>query len=330
MRGTLLMVLLLGGSAALADEVKLKNGDRISGTVKSLASGKLAVATPHAGVLSIDWAQVESVTTDAKVSVTVTTGETFEGRLSAGANRTLKIRTEGAAEPIEMDFAKVKAFNQTPNLWRGNVNLSARATDGNTHTRNGLASVSVQRTTETDDFIIRGIYRYGTRSGELQERNAYGMTKYNHQIAGDFSGYVSAEFLSDTFKDLRLQSIFSAGFGYQLVRTSWMDLGVEAGLAYIDNNYRKIQEDSDHFGARASVALRVDLFWGFQFKDLFTIYPNFDESQDFQIRNEATLTNNLGAGWSLIAGVITEWDREPAPGRARHDNTYFLGLGYSF
>ena len=105
---------------------------------------------------------------------------------------------------------------------------------------------------------------------------------------------------------------------------------LEAGLAWINNDYHRLQEDENHLGGRASAHLRLDLFWGFQFKDTFTIYPNFEDTQDFQIRNEATLTNNLGQGWSLVGGVITEYDREPAPGAHRHDNTYFFGLGYSF
>ena len=69
---------------------------------------------------------------------------------------------------------------------------------------------------------------------------------------------------------------------------------------------------------------------GFVFKDVFTIYPNFEESQDFQIRNEAMLTNTLGGGWSILGGVITEYDRTPAVGIVRHDDTYFVGLGYTF
>ena len=53
----LLPALLLLGGAALGDEIKLKNGDRITGTVTGLAGGKLAVDTPHAGAVKIDWAR---------------------------------------------------------------------------------------------------------------------------------------------------------------------------------------------------------------------------------------------------------------------------------
>jgi putative salt-induced outer membrane protein YdiY len=323
-------VLVLAAGAAAEDEVKLKNGDRLAGKVTGLAGGKLVVETAHSGKLQVDWAQVVSVKTDEKVKVRVSTGETFEGKLSAGANGALKIESDGAKAAVEVDPAKVTHFNQAPAAWHGSVNLSGRATDGNTHTRSLIATADLGRGTEDDDFILRGVYRYGKRSGELQERNAYGLMKYSHKLFGEVSGFVSVELLSDPFKDLRLQTIVAAGLGYDLVKSDKMDLGVEAGVAYIDNNYRELLEDEDHVGGRVSARLRLDLPLGFQFRNLFTIYPNFEESQDFQIRNEATLTNNLGAGWSLVAGVITEYDRTPPPGIRRHDDTYFLGLGYSF
>lgn len=324
-----MLALLLLGSAVAGDEIKLKNGDRITGTVTGLAGGKLSVDTPHAGALKIDWAQVASLTTDGKHKVRMVTGEEVEGKLS-GQDGKLKVASEGAAAPVEVEWAKVTHLNKPPTQWHGSLGLSARATDGNTHTTSGLATADLARTTETDEFIIRAIYRYGERSGELQERNAYGIGKYSYRFTERLYGFLSAEFLSDEFKDLKLQTVVSAGLGVDVLKESWIDFSAEAGAAYVDNNFDELQEDEGHAGARASAKARVDLVLGFVVKDIFTIYPNFEESQDFQIRNELLLTNTLGGGWSVIGGVITEYDREPALGKRRHDDTYFVGLGYTF
>jgi hypothetical protein len=329
MRWTLLALFILGGGAALGDEIKLKNGDRISGTVTGLAGGKLVVDTVHSGPVKIDWAQVASLSTDGKHRVRLVTGEEVEGKLS-GQDGKLKVASEGAAAPVEVEWAKVAFLNKPPAAWHGSVGLSARATDGNTHTVSGLATADLALVRDEDEFVIRAIYRYGERSGELQERNTYGLGKYSRKIYERLYGFISAEFLSDEFKDLKLQTVVSVGLGYEVLKESWIDFSVEAGIAYIDNNFDEIQEDEGHAGARVSAKARVDLVLGFVAKDIFTIYPNFEESQDFQIRNEALLTNSLGGGWSVIGGVITEYDREPALGKVRHDDTYFLGLGYTF
>jgi hypothetical protein len=327
MRLTLIALLLCVSAAG--DEIKLKNGDRITGTVTGMAGGKLAVDTPHSGPLKIDWTQVASLTTDGKHKVRMVTGEEVEGKLS-GQDGKLKVASEGAAAPVEVDWAKVTHLNKPPTQWHGSLGLSARATDGNTHTTTGLATADLSRTTEVDEFIIRAIYRYGERSGELFERNAYGIGKYSYRFTERLYGFLSAEFLSDEFKDLKLQTVVSAGLGVDVLKESWIDFSVEAGAAYIDNNFDELQVDESHAGARVSAKARVDLVLGFVVKDIFTIYPNFEESQDFQIRNELLLTNTLGGGWSVIGGVITEYDREPALGKVRHDDTYFMGLGYTF
>ncbi|HYE99769.1 MAG TPA: DUF481 domain-containing protein, partial [Planctomycetota bacterium] len=321
---------ILAGTAGSADEVVLKNGDRLSGKVLGLKGGKLAVETAHAGVVLTDWAQVASVRTDAAVKVRLVSDETFEGKLAAGADGRLKVETQGPAAPVEVDPAKVKSFNEPPPAWKGSVTVAARATDGNTHSTQFLAAGEAIRETERDLFLMRVFSRYGERSGVLTERNTYGLAKYQHVLYESLYGWTSVELLSDRFKDLRLGTVVAAGLGYTFLKESWIDLTGEAGVAYFDNNFRELQDDESHMGGRASARLRVALPLDLEFKDLFTWYPNFEDTADWQIRNEATLGTALGGGWSLLGGVITEIDNEPADGLEEHDNTYFVGLGWAF
>ena len=86
MKTTLLALFLLLGSAAFADdEVKLKNGDRITGKISGLAGGKLVVETTAEGKVSIDWTQVVSVKTDEPLRLKLLNGDLVEGKVSPGA-----------------------------------------------------------------------------------------------------------------------------------------------------------------------------------------------------------------------------------------------------
>jgi len=322
-------VFVLAAVGAADDEVKLKNGDRLTGKVTSLAGGKLVLETAHSGPLKIDWAQVVSVKTDNPVKVRMATNEIFEGKLSPGGDGRLKVETQGAKDPIEVDLAKVTHFNQPPTQWHGSVTASAKATDGNTHVKSFLIAGEGIRETEADLLLVKAIFRYAKTGGVLTERNGYGIGKYNLKITPDFYGYVSEELLSDAFKDIRIQTITSIGVGYVFLKQAEIDFSAEAGFAYITNDF-KVANDESHPGARASAKLRVALPLGFEFKDTFTIYPNFKHSQDYQIRNEATLGTALGGGWTLLGGVITEFDNRPSPGLKKADDTYFIGLGLTF
>jgi hypothetical protein len=326
-----LLLALLGATApgAADDEVTLKNGDRVSGKVLALSKGKLSLETPHSGVLRVDWPQVVSLKTDGKVRVTLQTGELLEGKLSAPKHGTLRVETEGVGAPVDVDFSKVKSFNEPPVAWHGGVSLSVRATDGNTHTASFLAAGEGIRETEADLLLVRAVFRYGDRSGDLIERNSYGLAKYLYRFYGGLYGYASVEFLSDKFKDLRLGTVVSVGAGTEILKHERVDLSAEAGFAFFDNNFY-VSADESHSGARASVRLRLALPLGFEAKDLFTWYPNFEDTADWQIRNEATIGTALGGGWSLLGGVISEFDNEPPPGFQEYDNTYFAGLGFTF
>src|SRR6185436_1621886 len=282
----MLAVFLLSAVVAADDEVKLKNGDRLTGKVTSLAGGKLELETTHSGPLKIDWAQVVSVKTDNPIKVRMITNEIFEGKLSPGENGRLKIETQGAAAPIEVDLPKVMFFNQPPTQWHGSITASAKATDGNTHVKSFLIAGEGTRETEGDLFFLRAIFRYAKTSGLLTERNGYGIGKYNLKITPDFYAYVSEELLSDRFKDIRIQTITSIGLGYVFLKQKEIDFAAEAGFAYITNDFL-VANDESHPGARISAKLRVALPFGFELKDIFTIYPIFKHSQDYQIRNEA-------------------------------------------
>lgn len=315
--------------AAAEDEVKLKNGDRLTGKVTGLAGGKLTIETPETGPIKVDWAQIVSVKTDAPIKVKLVTGETLEGKIVPGADGRLKVETQGAAAPVEVELGKVKFFNEPPTMWHGKVSAAAKATDGNTHNESFLIAGAATRETEQDLLLIKALFRYGKSSGVLTERNAYGIGKYQLKFTPELYGYVSEELLGDTFKDLSIGTITSVGAGYVWLKQAEIDLSTEAGVAYITNDFR-IAPDETHLGARAAAYLRVALPLGFELRDNFTIYPNFEHSQDFQFRNEATLGTALGGGWDLLGGVITEYDKTPSPGLGRRDDTYFVGLGYTF
>ncbi len=324
------VILLAMVAVAVADdEVKLKNGDRLSGKITGLGGGKLTIETPGTGPVKVDWAQVVSVKTDAPVKVTMTTGEIVEGKVGLGAEGRLKVETQGAAAAVEIDLAKVKAFNEPPAAWHGKLSASAKSSSGNTNENSFLISAGATRETEMDLLLFKAIFHYGTTNSVLTERNAYGIGKYQLKMSPELYVYVSEELQGDKFKDLSIGTITSAGVGVVILKQPAIDLSTEVGPAFYTNDFY-VAPDETHMGIRSSTYLRVALPLGFDLRDNLTLYTNFEDSQDFQLRNELTIGTSLGGGWDLLGGVITEYDRTPTAGLERQDDTVFVGLGYTF
>ena len=63
------LILLAFCRSIWADEVQLKNGDRITGTIVRMENKTLTVTTSYAGEIAIKWDQVETVETDSTVRV---------------------------------------------------------------------------------------------------------------------------------------------------------------------------------------------------------------------------------------------------------------------
>jgi hypothetical protein len=162
---------------AWADEVVLRNGDKIAGEVVVLVNGKLALETPYAGVIQINWADVTSIKTDGKVKVKTATGDLVEGTPSPGAQGQLKVAAAGIAEPAVIELGKETYLNEPPVEWHGRFDLAHRATDGNSHTQSFFATADGTRESDLDRFSLRVISAYSKTSGVMTARNTYGLGK---------------------------------------------------------------------------------------------------------------------------------------------------------
>ena len=322
-----LALAVLAAQDAVADEVVMKNGDKISGKVVDLGGGKLKVETPHSGVVVLEWAQVASIKTDAAVKVKLTTGEAFEGKIGAGQDGKILIDSAGAQTEVTPD--KVKSFNEPPVAWHGSVDLAGRKTDGNTHNSSLLFAAEALRTTEKDRILLKWVFRYGETDNVVTERNSYAIAKYDYLFTDRIYGYASGELFSDKFKDLRLRSILAVGAGYIFEKSKDLDLWGDVGLAYVDNDLID-GEDESYPGGRISAHVRKSLPLGFELIDDVVFLPNFEEGDAWLLRNELALATALGHGLSFKAGWITDYDNDPPDDVREHDNTYFVGLGYKF
>jgi Protein of unknown function, DUF481 len=108
------LLLLLGAGAAeaqKADSVYLRNGDRITGEVKSLRRGLLSYSTDDLGTITIEWDKVDRISTRTVVEVRLPSGEKFYGSLELGlpgqvvlGGDTLRLADIVMMAPIEGQF----------------------------------------------------------------------------------------------------------------------------------------------------------------------------------------------------------------------------------
>ena len=60
LKSTVCLLLICFSLSLYAEQVTLKNGDRLTGTILNVSDKKLTIKTEHAGTVTIDWDAVRS------------------------------------------------------------------------------------------------------------------------------------------------------------------------------------------------------------------------------------------------------------------------------
>ncbi len=319
----------LAVSAAFSDEIVMKNGDRLTGKVLRLASGKLAVKTAYSDKpIEVDATKIKSIKTDAPIEMHLVSGEVIKGKLQTDNGGVITAQPGDGRGLVAVDWAKVEKVNPPKSKWGGSVTIAGTDQGGNTERVSASVAADAGRRTERDRFRLRFLWNYAEEEDEMTTRNVFGAGKYDYFLTKQLYGYLSEELLSDEFRDLELRAVTGAGLGWQVVERGDLSFSAEAGVAHVSEDFDEGEDDS-RVAARLAASLKWVILKKVTFSNEVVYLPSMEDSQ-YQLRNEAAITTPLGAGWSLKFANIFEYDNDPPLGIHSTDRTWLLGLQYKF
>ncbi len=311
-----------------ADELILKNGDRLTGSVVSAKEGKLTFNTPYAGDVAIAMDAIASINSDTDVTLRFNGKEVLSGKLATDDDQiTLQASEVRGATPI--DWTQVRSINVPDTYWDGSVFLGSTNQAGNTERTSVSFGAEAMRRSLRDRFSLSFLYNYAEEDGELTTRDTYGSLKYDYFFTQKFYGLLSLEMLKDKFKDLNLRTIVGPGLGYQLWEDDIKALALEASIAYFSED-RVDGEDDQWITARLGANARWQITPWLKFTDRLLLYPQLESFGDYTLRNEGALLTSLGGSWSLRLSNVWERDSDPAEDIKKDDFKTSLSLQYSF
>lgn len=329
-----LLIGLLCASAAYsqdaADQVTLKNGDTISGTVVGILNGVLTVVTPYSKEIKIDVAQIKGITTGKSAAVLLSDGALLKGKLVAGKEGEIMVQSDLAGPTTSIALAQVKAINppeNPPARYTGSIALGSSHSTGNTERTTVSLSADATRRTDDDRISARFLWNYAEESDRLTARNIFVGLKYDYFFSKYGYGYAGMELYSDEFRDLDLRTVGTIGAGWQALDEPDMSLFLEAGLAYINENF-ETAVDEDTLAARLAGKFTWTFWDGLVFSDHLTVYPKFEGG--YLLRNEAGISTNLSAGWGLKFSNILDYNSDPPGTTKETDLLWLLSLTYTF
>ncbi len=329
----LLFVFTLPGSS-LADEVILRNGDRITGVAVKLDGGKLTLQTPHAkDPIDIDWSSVKSFRQEKPCELHLKDGARVKGTLETTEDGVLRIVT-GSTEPIRLKgFAEIAQINVPPAppvKYNGDVAAALSLASGNSDTTTATATGKFVARSARQRLTLLTSWKYSEDRGALSAKEGGGSIKYDFFISKKLYTWLNTRLEHNKFQDMNLRTTVGGGLGYQFFEDPLADLNFELGAAFFNEDYIAA-EDKRYAAGRWSVNLEVRVIPGkvvlFHFHEG---YLGFEEADDLFLSTQQgvrlTVVDNLFA--SFQANV--SYDRSPAPGIKTTDTTALFGLGYNF
>ena len=249
---TILLVTSLT-SLVLADQVTLKNGDRLTGSIEKADSKSLVIKSEFAGEVTIQWAAVEQITSDQQLHVGLANGKMAVGKLTTQDGQFEVATAGGAVVAAKDNIVEIRndteqaAYEQSlhPGLtqnWEAGTNIGFALTRGNSETKNLSVGFTADRKTLHDKLALYANAVYATNDAPgatptTTADNEQGGARYDHNLNSRTFGFVSGDFQADSLQTLNLRSILGGGLGYHLIKRDATTLDILGGANYTHESY---------------------------------------------------------------------------------------------
>jgi putative salt-induced outer membrane protein YdiY len=320
------------GAVAL-DEVVLKNGSRILGSITSTRDGVVTVETDFAGTLEIGIDQIAGVSTAEPVVLQLSDESVIRDQPLRIDNQQLMVTTgSGAAQAYALD--QLLLVNPDPwelgegYRWTGLLSFALAMQRGNTETDElDFRLESIWRSLE-DRYTFRGWGEYDETSGTKSAENWTVIGKYDYFVSdANYWGFnIQAE--HDKFADLDLRYRLGPYYGHDFYTKPVFTFSAEAGLSYVNEDFI-VAEDRDYPAASWNFHMTSNYLNGesLLYFDQIGLW-NLDETSDVIINSTFGLSYPLLWDIEGAAEVVLDYDAGAVEGVDELQQTYRLRIGY--
>jgi putative salt-induced outer membrane protein YdiY len=319
------------GSAA-QDEIVLKNGSRLIGTVTDSRDGVVTIETDFAGTLSVAMDQVESVNTAEPVVVLMEDDTVHRESSLIMKDEQLVLGDEGTAFPLgELHVVNPQPWELGQGYrWTGTFGFAIEIERGNTDTDELDVKLDTVWRSTRDRYTLKWDSEKDEANGKKTTDKAAGIAKYDYFLADPNYVGLLAFAEKDKFKDLDLRYMIGPYYGRQFYAEPIFSLSGELGISYVNEEYN-VAEDQDYGASNWSLHVSSDYLGGDSslYFDQIGIW-NLEDTSDVVVNSTFGLSVPLVWNFEAAAEVLLDFDSGAAADVDEGDQTYRLRIGYTW
>jgi putative salt-induced outer membrane protein YdiY len=347
------MVLLLSGTlfcaGTFADQVVLKNGDRLTGTIVKSDAKTLLLKTEFAGDVTVQWPAIDSITSTQPLHVGLTGGQMVVGPVTT-SNGEMQVATQSAGtvttnkdsiQVIRSD-AEQKAYDaaidrlQHPHLsdyWGGFVDSGLSTTRGNSETTNFSLGAKAIRDAPSDKITVysNSVFAKNTTAGVT--------TTTAHAILGgiraDFNAsprsfaFGASDFQYDQFQMLNLRSVLSGGFGFHAIKTKTTVFDLYGGGGY-DQAFYSTGVTLKNGEANGGESFSYQMSSRTSITEQLDIYPNVSTFGQFRFNFAGSAVTKVNNWLNWQVSIQNRYVSNPIADVKKDDLLLTTGIRVSF
>ena len=338
---SLLLILVALTGEALGDQLLLKNGDRLTGTIVKSDGKTIVFKSDLVGEISVALDSVTNVTSDKTLYVTLADGRTVAGLVSAKDGQA-EIRSN--AGPVVVDRSAITVIRSeaeqqlyestlNPGLlqqWNGGADLGLALTRGNSHTTNFALGMAISRETLRDKTSLYAASVYNRETSDGVSRTVANTfrfgARYDRNINRDWFGYGFTDLEHNGLQDLNLRWVLGGGLGYHAIRNERTKLDLLGGLDMSREYFEGDDNDRTSLEAQLGQTLDHQFTPRVALKEQLFFFPNLSNGGEYRINFDASLVMDISR---RLAWQVTLSDRylsDPPGGFKQNDLLLTTGL----
>jgi putative salt-induced outer membrane protein YdiY len=345
----------------MADQVTLKNGDRLTGDIVSGDGKTLLLKTESDGDVTIKWDAIATIESTQNLTIMLKDGKRVAGKVTTADG---KFVVAGGAPFAKEDVVALrndteqKAFDLAAErmahprftyFWGGIFDTGLALTRGNSSTASFTFDGKAVRATPRDKLTVYANYIYANNETTLPSTTTANL--FQTGIRGDLNigprlfVYATADFTTNQLQHLSLRQTYGGGLGYHVIKTDRTLFDVFGGFDY----------DRDEFNAYsylnpappppdiivpASTLSSAEAVVGEEFdshinkrtmlNERFQFFPNLSHTGDYRIQFNATLAVAMKTWLSWQTSFQDQYISYPPPGLKGNDLVLSTGLRVSW
>ena len=339
-----ILSILLFSHFALADQIVLKNGDRITGTIVKSDEKTLTLKSEFAGTLTVPLDAIVQISSNQPLHVTTKDGRTVVGMVAADANKLdITSKDQQTISLVKDSVVAVRSDNEQAawertqhpglgQLWNGAVDAGLSLTQGNAQTSSFTLALNAARATTRDKISLYATTLYArnsTTGKSLVSANAKrGGGRYDYNINSRSFAFGFSDLEADDFQKLDLRMNVGGGFGWHTLKTERLTLDFFGGGSLNREYFTDLKRTSGDLVAGNELTLKLSGRTSFKEKTVY--FPDMSELGEYRLSFDAFVATALSNWLSWQLAVSNRYLSNPVSGTRPNDVIISTGLRLTF